>query len=443
MISKKLIVDIAPHLKEAEEIWVAVALMNDAGFNDIQEVIPVNTKQNFLVGIDLPTSVSVLKALQNKLSDQFKAGIYKYTETFHPKVYLIKKGTGFVGFVGSSNLTGGGMHKNTEMNLFIKDEQICIELIDWFENLFRQSYPLTDENINSYSEKFEIISAKQDEIRKTRKEIKLKRPEPTDDLLAGIDFSDRYFKKEHHFAFRKEIETDRSPKSNKERKEVWDKLRELHNQIFPKFKGYELTDLSHHKRTENIVSHYYHVDGFTSNKLNAMWLSYGKPAYEIEEYQKLFPTVDSNRKEKDGERDLQSFINHARLQIRIDSKNIEIWLLFGKDNRGSIFDRDYFKKSMNRKDYRDTFFNYFKYLPAPYWITVGNQERKTVSSFQDSDELYQFCKKDTPDSYFAIGREYQIADTEMSEGFLPQTVLTEFQRLFPIYTFMRDKRFKK
>ena len=48
------------------------------------------------------------------------------------------------------------------------------------------------------------------ELKKKRKSFKLKKPVSITNPLDAIDFSDRYFKKEHHLAFRKELWTNDS-----------------------------------------------------------------------------------------------------------------------------------------------------------------------------------------------------------------------------------------
>ena len=54
-------------LMEAEEIWIAAALVTDEGFNFIQENIPSGTVQHFLVGIDMLTPVTVLNTMLSML----------------------------------------------------------------------------------------------------------------------------------------------------------------------------------------------------------------------------------------------------------------------------------------------------------------------------------------------------------------------------------------
>jgi hypothetical protein len=61
MISSKLIDDLRSYLDHAKEVWVAVALMKDSALDSLQQLIPKNAKQRYLVGIDLPTTPSVLE----------------------------------------------------------------------------------------------------------------------------------------------------------------------------------------------------------------------------------------------------------------------------------------------------------------------------------------------------------------------------------------------
>ena len=77
-------------------------------------------------------------------------------------------------------------------------------------------------------------------------------------------------------------------------------------------------------------------------------------------------------------------------------------------------------------------------LPKEYWIQV-NAKRKYVSALITPDDMHEFCKNDKDKEYFIIGRDYNIMDDEMSEKNLPDTVLSEFQRLYPIYQLMRHK----
>jgi HKD family nuclease len=439
-VSKEFIDDAEPYLNKAIEVWVAVALVKEDALARFQSLISKNAKQHYLIGIDLPTLPKVLRIFQKLCSKKIDAAICKSSYSFHPKVYLIETAEETISFIGSSNLTKGGLQENTEMNVAIEDKTIFQSLRTWFELLKQESYPLTDENINEYESKFNSVSEHNDLVKKAFKSIRLTKLDKSNKNLANIDFSDRFFKKEHHLAFRSSLWEDDSPSANKERNAVKSRFLELHNMIFAKFGEYGLFDI-HPNIKNHIVSMDYHFPGQTSQRLNAMWLSYGKSAQEIKLYHELLNgRYRIPHSSKDEEDDKQSFINHSRLQVRIELAEIGIWILFGKNNNGGLFDRQHFERQMKNQEYRSDLFSLLFGLPSEYWVEVRGVT-KHLKEFDTSEAFHHFCAKDRPEDYFIIGRNYGITDREMSEEALPTTVLTEFKRLYPIYSMMRDKRF--
>ena len=430
MISKKLKLGLELLLPDAEHLWAAVALVKESAFDFLQTNLKTDCIQHYLVGIDLPTPPSVLRMLQSKqLKGAFECAIYKTSFNFHPKVYLIKIGETYTAFIGSSNLTNGGFENNIELNYKINNQEDCISILNWFNSLFKEGFPLSDENISAYESQFESVKDIEEQIKRTRKNIKLKKPNNTTHPLDNIDFSDRYFKKEHHLAFRKEIEYSDKEDAIAERELTKNRCIELHDTIFPLFKDYAIGILQPNPMTDHLISMIRQIDPTKPRAINAMWLSYGKNEKEIKEYQKL---VGPDQKAK------QTFIHHARLQIRIDDKNIGIWLLFAKENEGGLFDREFFKGEMRRREYREKFFKMVKSLPNDYYISVGDS-RQDLFSFETVEELHDFCKKDHIQKYFIIGRDYKITDDEMSESNLPTEALKVFKLLFPFYEMMRDR----
>jgi len=93
---------------------------------------------------------------------------------------------------------------------------------------------------------------------------------------------------------------------------------------------------------------------------------------------------------------------------------------------------------MRVKEYRDKFFQLIKSLPKEYFIAVGG-ESKFCYTFNSSDELHDFSKKDHIQKYFIIGRDYEISNDEMSEKNLPIETLKVFKLLFPFYEMMRHR----
>lgn len=430
MITNKLKIDIQPLLHNADQIWVAVALVKESALDFLQTNLNKDCIQNYLVGIDLPTPPTVLRKLQSmQVKGIFECSIYKTTFNFHPKVYLIKTEETYTAFIGSSNLTDGGLENNIELNYQISNQNDCLAILDWFNSLFKEGYPLNDENINAYERQFESVKDIEDQVKRARKNIKLKKPNKTIYPLDDIDFSDRYFKKEHHLAFRKELHYSDSEEAIAERELAKLRCIELYDTIFPLFNDYGIGILQPNPMPDHLISMIRQIDPTKPRAINAMWLSYGKNEKEIKEYQKL---VGPDQKAK------QTFIHHARLQIRIDDKNIGIWLLFAKENEGGLFDREYFKGEMRNREYREKFFKMSKSLPTDYFISVGDH-RQYLHLFDTAEELHEFCKKDHIQKYFIIGKDYKISDEEMSETNLPTETLKVFKILFPFYEMMRHK----
>ena len=123
-------------LNKADEIWVAVALISEYGLNFIQKNSPKGIKQNYLLGIDLPTDPKALIKLSNQqtLSD-VNVGMYTEMQFYHPKVYIVRTRKLFTAFVGSANCTKRGLSSNIEMSVLITNQEECKRLLDWYEIL--------------------------------------------------------------------------------------------------------------------------------------------------------------------------------------------------------------------------------------------------------------------------------------------------------------------
>lgn len=432
-----IISNLKPHFESllpiADEIWFAVALIKDETYDYIQESISTICKQHYIVGIDLPTNPKVLRKMQANLEkDFFESAIYKSDNNYHPKVYLLKVKDSYIAFVGSSNLTDGGLEDNIELNYKITNHEECLSILVWFEALNKDTFPLTDENIKEYEDQFETIKQSEEKIKKRKSYIKLRKPVSNvtnTNPLDLIDFSDRYFKKEHHLAFRKEMWTKDDINAISERETAKNRLIELHNTIYPHFRDYGLEILQTNPMPDHLISMIRQIDSSKPRPLDAIWLSYGKSAEEIKQYQK---NVGNEQKAK------QTFIHHARLQIRVDITKIGIWLLFAKENEGGLFDRAYFQEKMLKQDYRDKFYQMIKSLPNEYFIIV-NDIVEMCYNFKSADELHRFCRRDNIQKYFIIGRDYKITDSKMSEVNLPTETLKVFSILYPLYDIMKHK----
>lgn len=419
-------------LSGADEVWIAVALINDAGFQKLQDVLQ-NTKQYYLIGVDLPTTPTVLYELHQKLqAGMLEARLAKYDTVFHPKVFIARKADRVSAIIGSANLTEHGLRHNHELCYTITDQEHTQELIRWFQGLYAKAYPLTIENIREYENHYSPSNEKNSAT--LGNTLNFTRPSTEELFFERRDLSGYFFKESDYLAFRQNIQADRGASANQERKKVWDKFKDLHEIIFPQFRNYGIGVLDHNRREDYIVSHYFHADGYTAKLLNAMWLSYGKNRGEIEMYQALFPKIG---REQDEERDRQSFSNHSRIQIRIELGSLGIWILFAKNN-GSEFDRHFFREEMHKSQFRHIFYQKLQELSEPYWIRI-NSIQYPVSYFQTPEDLHNFTKTDNSNEYFVIGRDYDITDPALRESQIPTTVLEELERLFPLFDMMRHR----
>lgn len=155
-ISHKLSSDLKSELKNADEIWVAVGLLNLTGLDFILQALSTTCKLNFVVGIDLPTDPKALSKLLSLKGKRIINAKILTENFFHPKVYIIKSDRQLTAFVGSANCTNGGLTDNIEMSIGTKDSIICKKLIDWFEKtLLPASQPLTFDFIADYKPKYD------------------------------------------------------------------------------------------------------------------------------------------------------------------------------------------------------------------------------------------------------------------------------------------------
>lgn len=148
-------------LERAQEIWVAVAMVSKKGMNFLTKAAKDATV-NIIVGIDLPTPPDVLDELYklDKNADQWKVWL-KDKGFFHPKVYVMKFSNGrLAAYVGSGNLTWGGLHDHHEIGVRLTDQEACSNLIDVFNYYSEptESIKLTEKWLKDYRDKFDLRS---------------------------------------------------------------------------------------------------------------------------------------------------------------------------------------------------------------------------------------------------------------------------------------------
>jgi HKD family nuclease len=188
-LSDKLFLELKVELKNAQEIWVAVGLLNNVGLEFILKAIPESCELNFIVGVNLPTDPKALTKLLKYNIEFVSTAQISTDKFFHPKVYIIRKGSELTAFVGSANATNGGFKDNIEMSIQIKDSIICNKLIDWFEKtLLPKSEQITPDFIKAYKPKYDKRMKRQKQDQNEIKELqeKVKKEQLAEMKKAGL-----------------------------------------------------------------------------------------------------------------------------------------------------------------------------------------------------------------------------------------------------------------
>jgi HKD family nuclease len=421
MLDKKLKLsnDLKLILNDCEEIWIAVALISESGFDFIQNNINKNARQNYLVGIGLPSSPKVLSQLKNNESNgYFKSKIYHNSKTFfHPKLYLIKRNNKLIAYVGSGNCTNGGLDKNLELSIKTDEQIFCCDLLTWFENLFKFGIEITEEFLQAYSILFD---RRKERMNQDKKELQNIFPEKDSEInLNKIDFTNQFFKKEHFEAFVGSKPWDMTEMTNLERINVKNRLFKLHDKIYPKIQA-QKWNLHQHYIFDDTVSSAIHGQ-YTSSELGGIWLHYGRDKNDI----KIFG-------------DKETPLDFMRLQVIIHKDNIGLWNRIGKDF-GSRIDREYFKRKLKDDiSFRQSFYLQISKLPDEFYIRLNNQT-KYVREFKTEQELTDFVIQDDIKFYFIIGIEFLPDDNKISESHIETTILENFGYLYQTYELMKFK----
>jgi HKD family nuclease len=413
MIITHLNDDLISHLKSAKEAYIAVALMKEYGLAVIENNIQNNCSLKLLIGVDLPTTPSVLKRalILNQSAVPINCKISPARPVFHPKMYLMRlENNNWVAFLGSANATQGGLNTNTELTVQIESPNQCSALLRWFDDLYTKSRNLTAQYVAEY----EAVYKKNLSLRNTQKSNLDKLQN-----IPAAQFSDtlfvnstQFFSQEDFEAFRLDKHFDNSDLATKRRSSVRDKFLELDTMLFPRFNDYGIFDLHHTDTPLNYTSQWFHSRGALSRK-DALWLHYGKSA-----------------EQRAGDR----FTNHSRIQVILRNNEeafVGIWLFVGKPNF-SIADRQNLRERLNADSYTEALFEQFSLLGESYYIHIEDNSFP-LSDIVDATHLRTILRRERNGVYFFIGRDYDPNAEELSVDNIGEHILAEFSKLYKIY----------
>jgi hypothetical protein len=404
-------------LPRAVNVYIATALVKRAGYQTIEKLLHCNCKRYYLIGTSLPSDASVFQAMLETSETRGKTKVYLGNYTFHPKMYLVELASGdFTAFIGSANTTYGGLNTNVEMSIQTNDQHLCIELYDWFQNLFVNAGELTGTFVDAWRKRMQQINKRQAATRSDMDGLKQYLTIPHKTIKANLP---QFFRHIDYQAYQESNWMNYSNAVNLERKSVWERFKQLDRIIYNKFNNYGLTELFAHYHPASRVSHYQYRKGYTNPRQRSMWLHYGYGRSD-------FPKGDN-------------FGNHPRIQIILHHDDVGIWLVAGVNN-GSRKERDGFRKNLLLTPFFDELvYNLVNELGESYWLSV-NSKLRGVGSFTDVDSLKQYLLKDDNSDYLIFGRTFKPNDESLAESVISETILNEFQRLYDLYLLFRKNK---
>ncbi|KAB1066131.1 restriction endonuclease PLD domain-containing protein [Salibacter halophilus] len=396
-------------LPKAQQVYVASALIKKGAFSFIEGLLPEDCYRKYLIGVHLPTDPVILN--QFLMAHNYRVGRVVLGSTiFHPKVYILKIDQKLVAFIGSANTTDGGLEKNVEVSARVDDQNQCNLLVDWFQEVYSTSKPITTQFVEDYKKFFDRSKQRAYREKADLNDFLSKEPLTTN---TQVD-DNQFFKQEHFDAYQSIYWNDYGDKANEQRKKVKEKFKQLHYSIVDRFNEFHLHDLHPHYHPQNIVSSHIYRKNFTNKDLASMWLHYGFSKDELQG---------------------GSFLNHPRIQIILRPNKIGIWLVVGKDKKGGIAERVRFKKLMQEKEFRELFYMKLNELNDDYWIQPSDLSggKYLIGNINSSSQLYKITRDDDYKKYFVIGRDYDPNNLSFSEENITDKVLTEFSNLYPLY----------
>jgi len=241
--------------------------------------------------------------------------------------------------------------------------------------------------------------------------------------------NDYYFIKEDYETFLPNKIESNTPEVLKERKNVKIKLEDLHHDIYPVIKS-KRWNIDKHNHPLHLTSSIDLNNAYIPNRINSIWLHYGKTEAELKKFKKL--------SEK------ETFINHIRLQVIVSGNlrssrlcGVGTWLVVGKAN-GGYWDRSYVKQEIRNANFSQKFYNFLINLGNGYFIRI-NGIKRNVNDFDNEQDFIDFVRTDTNDEYFIIGKDFEPDDHALKSDVIVDTVINEFDKLYVLYDFLKTK----
>ncbi|GAA0207781.1 phospholipase D family protein [Glutamicibacter creatinolyticus] len=192
------LIDFINHVKGGgfDELKIAVAWAKRSGlgrlWDELEEFRANGGKVLLILGVSEGGATKEGLEMALQISDQSYV-FHDPRRTFHPKVYFASSGLGARSlFVGSSNLTAGGLSWNYEASMWVdwkagEGHEVTDVVSNWFDNLIAQRLscsPLSVELIKDLEQSGDIIIGSETRARRVQKK-KSDTPEDNDSAIVA------------------------------------------------------------------------------------------------------------------------------------------------------------------------------------------------------------------------------------------------------------------
>lgn len=136
---------LATLLKPAARVDIASAFFSATP--ELSE-LAANPNIRLIVRPEYPTSAQAVENALTAPNVEIR-GLADKAAPFHEKIFIAtdKDGKAYGAYIGSANWTGGGLKRNCEAGVWIRDQAALTEIADHFKSLWGQAYVLSEADV--------------------------------------------------------------------------------------------------------------------------------------------------------------------------------------------------------------------------------------------------------------------------------------------------------
>ncbi|MFB7159530.1 phospholipase D family protein [Lysinibacillus sp. NPDC056232] len=355
------------------------------------------------------------------------ATVYIVHEPFlHSKAYEVHSKNIITTYIGSANLTEGGMFNNNE--LMIKSVSAIAPLEEFWDYLWQNCISVNDEVITLYRELPAVEPSQEAEQALVKLNKKLQTAYEKQCIESAYpDLTGFYFNVDDYSIFNEEYWQSGSSEVRMKRKTTQEKFYEL-NEAIQSF-AYRNDLHPHYKKehlTSGIVPSIYNFE-----RVTGIWMRYGKHKSELNPFGTTFGKKSSP---------IEQFHKHACLQLSIGSEGLNIGMFHSTANDG--VDCHHVDEHWN--EVKQRILNVYDKIKGYnfVWSFYNNRENRTIDTFEidvhSADQFIKFYRKYDMLGYESFCMRYYETDDPHIKTYknISHEVSTIFDAIMPLYQAM-------